>query len=265
MSEDVRSCRRIMSGECPIQFNQDILLKADLQSMKKADNDSRSPPNSNNNYFGSQQTASTAARASPDNSERFNGVTIDVQAKIVDGKARDASDGQIKEKTPPLEVMGFIKPPNKIQNGECPILLLSGNRDPDRKIIDTTPVEAETTEYGEYHVLQGFNDGRIETVSMSVIQVPEKDNSTDYYHLGGKYYKSETEYLYLNGKGDYIPMTDFLVKIESRVIEKDADGTTKDYIRFKMYDSDGWEQTEKIPYDKWSTLFAFIRSKAATE
>ena len=263
MSDDVYSDSRIMPGECPIQFDPNILLKADLQSMKKADNGSRSPPNSNNDFLGNQQTASTEARASPNNSERFNGVTIDVQAKIVDGKARDAPDGQIKEKPPPLEVMGFVNPPNKIQNGECPMLFLSGNRDPDRKIVNTTPVKAETTDYGEYHFLQGHNDGRIETVSMSVFQVPEKDNSSDYYHLGGKYYKSETEYMYLNGKGDYIPMTDFLIKVESRVIEKDADGTTKDYISFKMYDADGWEQVEKIPYDKWSTLFAFIRSKAA--
>ena len=100
----------------------------------------------------------------------------------------------------------------RIMLGECPMLFLSGNRDPDRKIVNTTPVKAETTNYGEYHFLQGHNDGRIETVSMSVFQVPEKDNSADYYHLGGKYYKSETEYMYLNGKGDYIPMTDSLSK-----------------------------------------------------
>ena len=120
MSDDVYSDRRIMPGECPIQFDPDILSKADLQSMKKEDNGSRSPPNSNNDFLGNQQTASTEARASPNNSERFNGVTIDVQAKIVDGKARDAPDGQIKEKPPPLEVMGFVNPPNhQFQNVRC--------------------------------------------------------------------------------------------------------------------------------------------------
>jgi len=118
------------------------------------------------------------------NSEQFNGVTINFQAKIVDGKARDAPDGQIQAKPPPLEVITFVNKPNQIQNGECPILLISGNRDPDRKIVNTKPVEAATTDYGEYHVLQGCNDGRVETVSMSVFQVPEKRQLDEPLSLG---------------------------------------------------------------------------------
>lgn len=236
MSDDMPSGGRIMLGECPIEFNLEILSKADLQSTKKAENDSRSPLNLNNDFLGNHQTASTKARASPNDSEQFDGVTIDVQAQMVDGKARDApnSDAVHQTKPPPLEVMGFVNTPNRIQNGECPILLLNGARAPDRSILNVTPNEVETKEYGQYSILQGSNSGQVYETSLSLLKSNEVPTLAEFYHhLGGKYYKSETEYLYLNGKGDYIPMTDFLVKVESRVTEKDTDGTTKDYISFK--------------------------------
>lgn len=161
----------------------------------------------------------------------------------------------------PLEVMGFHNPPNKIQPGECPMGFVDGERNADGTMKPVHAVELSTQGYGNYSVLWGNHRGQIRSWQLPNESAGAKAPAK-FTHLGGKFYQGEDGYYWQDAKGNFLPMTDFFVKVTEHQQRKAVDGTISEVFVVNICDSSDWEQNLEIPYEKWADLFDYIRKRA---
>ncbi|MBR3723369.1 MAG: hypothetical protein IKN12_11525 [Selenomonadaceae bacterium] len=157
------------------------------------------------------------------------------------------------------EVMVLKPPPSKIQPGECPILFLDGERNPDGTMKTSPKIEMPVHSYGSYTVLHADHRGKIYQQPL-VIEADNPSDNIDFKHLGGKFYAGTGGYYYLDAQETYIPMTDFLIEVQERQQQQQIDGKVDVVVVVRLFDN-FWEKILEIPATKWLDIFIIIEKE----
>ena len=164
-------------------------------------------------------------------------------AKLVDEK-----------NTSSKRVVMAIDEPKKI----TPMLLLSGERNPDGTMKNILHEKLPTQLYGLYCVLKADKCGNIAQIPFPKM-VEAESPSEEFKHLGGKFYEGRNAYYFKDAKGDFVPMSDFLLKIREKQRRARLDGTISEVFVVKVNNFDTDEEFQlEIPAVNWLEIFSII-------
>ena len=165
-----------------------------------------------------------------------------------------------KADRPKREVIGFQATPQQIQPGECPLMFLSGDRNPDGTMLKVAPVPLPTKQAGNFSVLYANHSGQMMQQQLQEL-IPQHD-VPELSHLSSKFFEGTEGYFFQSIKGDFVRMTDFRIKVLERQNVQAIDGNVTESILARLYDDRGWELEIEVSVDAWHEVFDIIRKKA---
>ena len=188
-----------------------------------------------------------------------------VVALVQDGELKDVDTLEYKDE----ELLTYDKYCNNVNMRSPPpkevVALYDAPRESDGRMKQLPVMTGSTVAYGNYEFLYQDHQGAIKTAPLEPSLFKNESVDLAYENIGGDYYANDNGYYYLNKHNNYVPMTDFKIRVIERRVTSNVDGSQKDEVEFMLFDDSGWNYTTTIEYDKWaSNLIGLIRARAPT-